>query len=307
MLTESNFPHILHAVIDISEPITVFRVGQVCQHWRRVVKDRFYHLKAHYTARFGNVECVLRPRASPSIMFAVQRANEDKLYQMRHCRVLDFEDKAGNALLSSSILPAGEIHPWLVFAQVHTVRLFCWAKVSYFSINIPRVVVPQGHRLESTPVSPRRRSKVVTLLQGCWPEDTYNLLWREAVGSLVLLFRPYDTAPIAPTPSSGSVDASPLLDIPEGLKYLLSILCTAHFTHVKVIVVNAESVYLPPSHRGTGQTVRDLLERCKATTDFATRLRLTNAPFSFLTLEEYRSSIGEHEFAIETERGYVSM
>lgn len=195
-----------------------------------------------------------------------------------------------------------------IFAFVHTIRfLDCRKKKSPFPITNPQVIVSQGLRLCSAPIFSPRRSKVVLLLEDCWHADSDELLWQQVVRSLVLIFRPQDGAFTTLRPSKSAEDAILLTEIPYGLKHLIKILSAAHFSKVQVTVVNAESVYLPRSGPGSQQTVNDLLECAKSTMDFATKLRLTDPPFRFLALDEYRSLIGEHEFAIETDPGYVSL
>lgn len=307
VLNESNFPHILESVINMAEASAVFHMAHVCRQWRRAVLDKFYHLKLDPAPGSGSGGAFkFRPHDGPPFIYGVE--DSDAIRLTSRCRVLDLEDSVDRRGLCLEF-PADIIMKRSdIFAFVHTIRLLiCRKKKPPFPITHPRIIVSQGLRLCSAPISSPRRSKVVMLLEDCWHADCDDLLWQQVVRSLVLIFRPQDGAFKTIRPSKSAEDAILLTEIPCGLKHLIKILSAAHFSKVHVTVVNAESVYLPRGGPGSQQTVNDLLERAKSTMDFATKLRLTDPPFRFLTLEEYRSSIGEHDFAIETNPGYVSL
>lgn len=280
-------------------------IAHVCKWWNRVVLARFYHLKAYRDPSGEPESFQVHPMVGPSFGFSLNPAGRvsNAAVLLRFCRVLDVN---GSFLAKAYGYVGHDIA--FCLALIDTIRLAKhWEVLMPYYLTIPRLVFldEQPFRFP-TLAPPHKCHKAVFVRETPYKNNIDTCFYSDTVEFVVILFLPRQTSTITtPDPASGVFVGGPL---PEGLLSLIKIISAAHFSNVRVTVVNAESLYIPNAGPGPKPTVQDLVEGFSPTaTDFGTRLRLTNPPFHFLTLEQYRASVGEYEFALETNGGYLPM
>lgn len=319
-----HFPHILDAIFDCLPAEALVSASQVCQPWRGLVKNMFYHVVAMGQA--DDHRFVLRSGRSFGWKELLDKARTNLL--LRLCVIFEEADSEfyfwskwmGHACawmwLSLKLVRArwsdGDIqtvmhvsrsatpthrrdscsdrcHTWRdVSRVVHTVSAFHWSPFNYFDLNLDLARFPI--QLNSVTWVYPLMADPSTGYHSFTPADIHLMSFGDVV---VNAWSRKKTVTVV---NAASLDGrSSDLEILRPVRgELIRILSEDDFRH--------EEYY-----QCEGLDAEEILRRVAilAATDHGYMAPGPVCPVHFVTLEEYRAQVGELEYVIDTEKDWI--
>lgn len=329
MLDGLYFPHILDTVLDHATPATLVAISQVCHRWRLCVKRLFHHLTL-----FEEEDRKLQPLLSLRLgrTFKARTLVSQASILLRHCQILDSEPPGYQCCANEAGVLDGAL-PSLTAVRVSD---FWDVNDLPVAMRVSHYEIPPGiesgcpcchwnaHHNKETGVPQTVKRFVLTT----WGHDnTFDPRLPSEFESLAIIFL-FDSAP-----------EECYGDVEDLWNTFGAAVARAWDAKKPAIIINAESLYNHQSwtEELSGCGMEDRLRR-KATESVFEQIEAFEymealeeaerhggpepdlesdiwdifpppgpvSPVHFITLDEYRGLVGDHQFAIDTQRGWVS-